>query len=206
MNNLGSAGILSAVILVGVILSTIAVASIITGETQETITEEDTEEILNQVLDEITTYIQIKDQVGKFYKTYGEYKIEKIGLLIKPLIIQDIDVTALTIKITNGYDVKILNYSGKAEFIGKNSLFEHEIWNEITYDNYGFVVTLDKDRSLADYNVINGDMAYVIVKLDQNFSMPKRGSLTVTLFPSSGIARTTILEAPLPIKPLVTFE
>jgi len=206
MNKWGSTGIVSTIILIGVILSTIAVASIITGETQETITEEDTEEMVNQILDEITTYIQIKDQIGKFYNTYGEKKIEKIALLIKPLIIQDIDVTGLTIKLTNGYDVKILNYSGKAEFIGKSSLFEHGIWCEIDYDSYGFVVTLDKDRSLVDYNVINGDMAYVIIKLDESFSIPQRGYITVTLFPSSGIARTTTLEAPLAIKPIATFE
>ena len=206
MNKWGSTGIVSAIILIGFILSAIAVASIITGETQETITEQDTEEIADQVLDEITTYIQIKDQVGKYYTTYGEKKIEKIALLIKPLIIQDIDVTGLTIKITNGYDVKILNYSGKAEFIGKSSLFEHEIWNEITYDSYGFIAILDKDRSLVDYNVINGDMAYVIIKLDESFSIPQRETITVTLFPSSGIARTTILKAPLAIKPIATFE
>jgi len=206
MNKLGSTGIVSIIILTGFILSSIAVASIITGETQETVTEEDAEEMVNQVLDEITTYIQIKDQVGKFYSTYGEKKIEKIALLIKPLIIQDIDITGLTIKLTNGYDIKILNYSGKAEFIGKSSLFEHDIWNELDYGSYGFVVTVDKDRSLVDYNVINGDMAYVIIKLDGGFSIPQRESLTVTLFPSSGIARTTTLDAPLAIKPIATFE
>lgn len=194
------------IILIGVILSAIAAASIITGETQQTTTEENTDKMVNQVIDEITTYIQIKDQIGKFYKTYGEYKIEKIGILIKPLIPQDIDITGLTIKLTNGYDVKILNYSGKAEFIGKNSLFEHDIWDEITYDSYGFIVTVDKDRSLVDYNILNGDMTYVIIKLDESFSMPQRGSLTVTLFPSSGIVRTTTLEAPMAIRAIATFE
>jgi len=206
MNKWGSTGIVSVIILIGVILSAIAAASIITGETQQTTTEENTDKMVNQVIDEITTYIQIKDQIGKFYKTYGEYKIEKIGILIKPLIPQDIDITGLTIKLTNGYDVKILNYSGKAEFIGKNSLFEHDIWDEITYDSYGFIVTVDKDRSLVDYNILNGDMTYVIIKLDESFSMPQRGSLTVTLFPSSGIVRTTTLEAPMAIRAIATFE
>ncbi|MDH7517405.1 MAG: hypothetical protein QHH19_03575 [Candidatus Thermoplasmatota archaeon] len=206
MNKLGSAGTVSTIILVGFILSAIAVASIITGETQETTTEKNTEEIVNQVLDEITTYIQIKDQVGKFYTTYGEQRIEKIALLIKPLIIQDIDITGLTIKLTNGYDVKILNYSGKAEFIGESSLFEHKAWDEITYDSYGFIVTIDRDRSLVEHNIINGDMTYVIIKLDESFSVPQRESTTVTLFPYSGIARTTTLRAPLAIKTVVTFE
>jgi len=206
MNNWGSSGIVSAVIVIGFLISAVVVASVITGETQGITTEQSPEEVTNQVLDEITTYLQIKDQVGKFYSTYGEKKIEKIALLIKPLIAQDIDITGLTIKLSNGYDVKILNYSGKAELIGKNSLFEHNIWNEIDYDSYGFVVTVDKDRSLVDYNVINSDMAYVVIKLDQNFAIQQRGFLTVTLFPSSGIARTTTLEAPLAITPVVTFE
>jgi hypothetical protein len=36
--------------------------------------------------------------------------------------------------------------------------------------------------------------------------MIKGDSLTVTLFPSSGISKTIILEAPLPMSRVITFD
>jgi hypothetical protein len=46
------------------------------------------EEILDDVLDEISTYLQIKDVMGKYYSTCGEQRIEKVVILIKPLLSQ----------------------------------------------------------------------------------------------------------------------
>ena len=42
------------------------------------------EKMLNDVLDEITTYIQIKDKIGKFYNTYDQLRIEKIEKIDLP--------------------------------------------------------------------------------------------------------------------------
>jgi len=207
MNNWGSTGITTIILLMSFLLIGATIASVVRSGTGGTTTsEENIDQILNDVLDEITTYIQIKDQIGKYYMDNSVQKIQKIAILVKPLISQDIDISQLTIKLSNGYDVKILNYSGNARFIGTNSLFEHPIWNNITGNSFGFIVTLDSDRSLVDYNTLNADMAYIIIKLSEGFSMVKGDSLTVTLFPSSGLARTITLEAPLPIKPVVSFE
>jgi len=207
MNNLGSTGITTIILLISFLLIGATVASVITGGTEGTTTsEEDVDKIINDVLNEITTYIQIKDQMGKYYLENGAQKIKKIAILVKPLVSQDIDISQLTIKLYNGYDVRILNYSGNAQFIGTNSLFEHPIWSDISENSFGFVATLDSDRSLVDYNVLNGDMAFIIIELSDDFSMTQGESITMTLFPSSGITKTITLEAPLPIKPVVSFE
>lgn len=209
MNNWGSTGITSVILLISFILIAVTVASVLTGGTVTNGTsEEDLEQILNEVLDEITTYIQIKDKIGKYYGTYGNQKIEKIAILIKPLVSQEINISELTIKLCNGNNIKILDYSGNTEDIGSNHFFEHPIWDDITVNNFGFIVTHDKDNSLKDYNTINEntDMAYIIIKLSEGFTMTQGENLVVTLFPSTGLQKTTVLEAPLPMKPVVSFE
>ena len=208
MNNSGSIGITAIILLISSLLIGVTVASVVTSGTggDTTTSGEDVNKIVNDVLNEITTYIQIKDQMGKYYLENGVQKIKKIAILVKPLVSQDIDISQLTIKLSNGYDVKILNYSGNAQFIGTNSLFEHPIWNNISENSFGFIATLDSDRSLVDCNILNGDMAFIIIKLSGDFSMTQGESITMTLFPSSGIARTITLDAPLPTKPVVSFE
>ena len=207
MNNLGGIGISAAILLISFVLMSVTIASIITDGTAGT-SEENMEEILNDVLDEISTYLQIKDVMGKYYSNAGEQRIEKVAILIKPLISQSISVSELTIKLCGENIVKMLGYSGNAEFIGSNSLFEHPVWENISDSSFGFIVIHDKDGSLVDFDAItdNTDMAYIIINLSEEFSMAKGETMDVTLFPSSGIKRTITLDAPLPIKQLVNLQ
>jgi archaellin len=224
MNNLGSSRISTAILLVTFLLVAVTIASVITGRSGidfsskkdndywgknvgfDDSLNKDMEKILNDVLDDITTYIKILDKMGKFYDIDDQLKIQKIVIMIKPLIIQDIDISDLTIKINNGENVRVLDYSGNAEYIESNPLFEHLIWEKTSVNNFSLIITKDKDRSLINNNVINDDMAYIIIKLSEDFFMVKGDSLIVTLFPSSGITRTTLLEAPLPMNRVITFE
>jgi len=131
MNKLGSIGITTGVLLIGLIIITATAASVINNQTGG-ISEENIEHMLDEVLNEITTYIQIKDKIGKYYTTNNQKQIEKIAILIKPLISQNIDISDLTIKLCNGEDIKILTYSKNSEVIGSEKLFDHKIWNKIT--------------------------------------------------------------------------
>ena len=206
MSSLRSIGLTAVILLIVFILIAVAATSIIIGG-EERISEESIEETLNDVLEEVSTYLQIKDKIGRYNKTNEIQKIGKIAILIKPLISCDIDVSQLTIKLNNGNTVKLLNYGEKSEFIGSNSLFGHAIWNYITENNFGFIVTHDKDKSLANHNLINDntDMAYIIIKLPKEFQMKKGNIMTVTLFPSTGMHKTITLEAPLPINQIVNL-
>jgi archaellin len=201
-------GITTLILLISLTLIGVTVASIITGENTGAATEENYDQITKEIIDEISTYIQIKDQKGKYYEINGEQRLERIVLWISPLVTQDIDVSQLTIQLDNGKDVKLLVYTGNAEDLDSNSIFNHHIWYNMDGSNFGFISIIDLDGSLVDYNTINdySDNVYIVFKLPSDMTMVKNEKLTVTLFPSTGITRTTVLEAPLPIKPVVTFE
>jgi len=87
MNNRGSIGISVVILLTSFMLISITISPIITGGITGT-SKENMEEILDDVLDAISTYLQIKDVMGKYYSTGGEQRIEKVVLLIKPLLSQ----------------------------------------------------------------------------------------------------------------------
>jgi len=207
-----STGFMIVILLVSLLLIEITVSSALSGSVMSGGTsgssEEDYQHMVDQVVDGISTYLQIKDQKGKYYNVDGVKKIGKIALWVSPLFSQDIDVSQLTIQLCNGEKVAVLTYSGDAEYLGSNTVFEHPIWDNLTGANFGFIPIIDLDGSLVNYNLINenSDNAYVVFRLPEDMMLVKGDSLTVTLFPSTGIVRTTILEAPPPIKSVVTFE
>ena len=207
MNNQGATGIATAILLISFILIGATAASVIMGDSGNN-PEENYEEILEEALDEISTYIQIKDALGKYNSTTEEKHIQKMAILIKPLFSIDIDASKLVIKLNNGKQIKMLYYNRQAEFISSNSLFEHPIWTTMTDTDFGFIIILDKDQSIIDYGTINDntDMTYIIIKLPNDFTMKKGDTLELTLFPSTGVTKTINLKAPLPIKQIVALN
>jgi len=207
MNNQGATGIATAILLISFILIGATAASVIMGDSGNN-PEENYEEILKEALDEISTYIQIKDALGKYNSTTEEQHIQKIAILIKPLFSIDIDASKLVIKLNNGKQIKMLYYNRQAEFISSNSLFEHPIWTTMTDTDFGFIVILDKDQSIIDYGTINDntDITYIIIKLPNDFTMKKGDTLELTLSPSTGVTKTINLKAPLPIKQIVALN
>ena len=202
-----STGITTLIILTTLLLIGITVTSVITEGTTDTTTEYNYEEITKEVIKEITSYLQIKDQKGKYTNTNGEQKIEKIAIMISPLVSQNIDLTQLTIQLDNGQIIRVLKYYQSSK-LSQQSLFEHKLWNSINGTNYALLTICDIDNSITNYNLINenSDNAYLIFKLPPDMMMSKYDKLLVTLFPSSGITKTTILKAPMPMKPVITFE
>ena len=208
MGKLFTTGLASSILIVSLLLIGITVADVITSETTGSISEQDIEQMTQETIEELSTYILIKDQIGKYREIDGELKIEKIALWITPLITQEIDVKQLTIKLNNGESVIFLTYSNNSVVLGKFSLFEHSIWDNINCSNFGFISIVDMDESLADYDSFNdcSDNAYVVFKLPESMTLSKHEKIIVTLFPSTGITRTIELKAPLPIKSVVTFD
>ena len=208
MSNWRNTGITTIILLTILLIVGFTVASVITGEDTQYTNEQNYDQMTEEVINEISTYIQIKDQKGKYYNINGTQKIEKIALLISPLVSQDIDVTQLTIQIDNGEKIKMLTFDGNTSKIDSNTLFNHPIWKNLTGNNFGFISIVDLDNSLTSHNTINdySDNIYVVFKLPNDMTLEKRDKLIVTLFPSTGITRTTLLEAPLPIHSVVTFE
>jgi len=207
MNNEGGLGLTAAILLVGFLLISATVASVLIGRT-ETLSDRDLTQMAEKMFEDISTYLQIRDCVGKYYTIDGEQRIQKIAFLLKPLFASDIDAATLTIKLCNGEQVRMLQYTENAAFIDSQSLFEHELWDELPTTSYGFVVLLDKDRSLVNYGIINDntDMAYIAIKLPEAFSLKKGDTLTITLLPAAGIPVSKTVVAPLPIPKIVSLE
>ena len=207
MNNWGSAGIYAIMILFGIILVSIVAAEVINDGGGATI-EQDISKMTDETIDKYSTYLDIDFKVGKFYQIEGEQKIKRIALQISPLFSTDIDLTELTVQLLDKDTIEILNFNGVAKYYAGGSVFDNPIWNNITANNFGFLVINDRDKSIIDFNTINenSDRAYLVFKLSNNMALSKYDSLYVTVIPGTGISRSISLEAPMPIKQVVIFD
>jgi archaellin len=207
MNNWGSSGIYAIMILFGIILVSVVAAEVINDSGGTTI-EQDISQMTDEAIDRYSTYIDINFKVGKFYQIEGVQKIKRIALQISPLFSTDIDLTELTIQLLDKDTLEILNFCGVAKYYSGGSVFENPIWNNITINNFGFLVINDRDKSIIDFNIINenSDRAYLLLELSENMALSKYNSVYVTVIPGTGISRSITLEAPMPIKPVVVFD
>ena len=208
MGKLFTTGLTSSILIVSLFLIGITLADVISSETTGSISEQQFEQMTEETIEEISTYILIKDQIGKYKEINGEFTIEKIALWITPLVTQEIDVSQLTIQINDGTSVLFLKYTNNSENLGPCSLFENIIWNKLNGSNFGFIPIIDMDDSLVVHNTFNdcSDNAYVVFRLPETISFKKHEKIILTLFPSTGITRTIELKAPLPINTVVTFD
>jgi archaellin len=208
MGKLITTGLTSSILLISLFLIGITVAQVISSETTGNISEQQIEQMTEETIEELSTYILIKDQIGKYKEINRELIIEKIALWITPLVTQDIDVSQLTIQLKTGDNVLFLKYSNKSVNLGPYSLFENTIWKILNGSNFGFISIIDLDKSLVDYDTFNdcSDNAYIVFRLPESIRLYKHEKLIVTLFPSTGITRTIELKAPLPIKSVVKFD
>jgi len=211
MDNAGTTGITITMLLISSVVMGATIFNVTSNETEGNISENDLAELAQQLtddtVDEITTYLKTPYILGKYYGSANHQKIEKIVINVESWISKDINMSELTIELYNENSVRILSYSGYAEAVESNDVFEHPIWNSITDYNFGIIVSHDKDNSLVDYDIINDrtDMAFLSIKLPENMAMSKGDIMTVILSPSNGITRTLELEAPLPMKSVVNF-
>jgi len=155
--------------------------------------------MISNVLNDISSYIQIKDMTGK----YSDGEIHQVAILMSSLLKTNIDISNITIKLAGNDDVRIQQYNGVVKEIGSESLFTHSIWKNVTTDTFALLVIRDSDNSLEN-DILNNDLAYIVIELPNG--MKKGELLEVTLFPSLGVQRTIVLEAPLPIKSVVRLD
>ncbi|KYK27505.1 hypothetical protein AYK20_02830 [Thermoplasmatales archaeon SG8-52-1] len=200
-------GITTIILLISLLLSGLIVASVITNESSQTDIKEDYMQMVDEIIDKTSTYIQILEQKGKYNEINQERKIDKVILYISPLITQNIDVSQLTIQLNNGDTIRFLRYLGDVKNLGTFSIFSHPIWESLDGNNFGFISVIDLDESLINGNILNdySDHAYIVIKLPDDMAIAKNEQLIVTLFPSTGITRTIILEAPFSTRSIVDF-
>lgn len=206
MNNQAKLGVFAGILLIGFALIGAVSASVLITET-DTTTEVDLDTMTNEVVDEICSYLQIKQIVGKYQTIQEEQRIKKIAILIKPFVSQNIDLSHMTIDLCDGTQYSILFYSGLSDSIRHSSLFDHPVWTSAEPGTFSLLSTIDEDDSIRLSHVINKntDMAFITIELSDDIAMRYDESLTIILRPSPGVSRTVVLEAPLPIKNVVSL-
>ena len=193
MNNIGNVGVTAIPLLTSFLLIGATTSSVIFDGTDSIAL--DAEQTVKDTIDEITTYLKIEDAIGKYYTTNGVRSVEKIVILIKQFIRNEINISEVKIKICNNNDVILLDYSGFAVESNSKATFENQVWDS-TNNAYSLIVILDKDRSLLDYNIMNGDIAFIAIRLPDQFAMKNSDSITISIMPSKGITSSITLETP----------
>ncbi|DAC72469.1 MAG TPA: hypothetical protein DSN98_05090 [Thermoplasmata archaeon] len=206
MNDQAKLGMIAGILLLGFVLIGAVSASVIMTSTTK-YSEDNLNRITNEVVDEICTYLQINHIVGKYQTIHGEQKIQKIVILIKPLVSQEIDVSHMTLELIDGEHLTILTYNGLAESFQSGSLFEHPLWNSMPSGTFSLLTTIDDDSSIVNAHLLNKntDMAFILLKLPDDMAMNTDNQLKVTILTSPGIGRTVTLEAPLSTQSVVTL-
>ena len=206
MNNQAQLGLIAVVLLISFLLIGAVSAEVLLTD-QTDISEEDLNKITNEIVDELCSYLQIKQIIGKYQMIQSEQKIQNIAVFIKPLVTQDIDVSSITIMLSNGEQLHLLFYNGQAAFIGSNSLFEHPLWDTMPNGSFSLLSTIDDDNSIIQSHLLNKntDMAFILVKLPDKMAIQYGVEIEMTISASPGLSRTVTLEPPMPMKSVVTL-
>ena len=206
MNTEGNLGLISGILLVVFILIGATAASVImNGKTD--VSEEDYTKMVNEVVDDLCNYIKINDVIGKYDEVHGNYQIQKIAIMIRPLISTQIDTSVMTIKISDGEHLYILFPTGHVALIGAHSLFDNPLWENTPQGTFSFISIVDDDSSLINHHIINKntDTQFIIINLPSDIIMRYGDTMDLTLIPAPGTQRTLSLEAPLPTTHVVSL-
>jgi archaellin len=193
MNNIGSMGIVYVALFSGFLLVGTTTSSILLDVSNDI--SMDARQILNDVVDEITTYLKIEEVIGKYNTTNEDRSVDKIVILVDQFIQNTINVSEIVIKICNNNDVLLLRYSGRAIEVDSGGIFENYLWNTIN-NTFDLIVIIDDDRSLLEYGSMNKDMVFFAIKLPASFAIKKRESITVSITPGKGITSSIVLKTP----------
>ena len=206
MNNKGNLGVTTGIFVILVIVIGAIAASAIIQTTQST-SLPDLTKLTNEAIDEITTTFQIKSVIGKYETIQGRACIQKIAILIKPLVSLNIDIDKIHLMIVSEDDLRLLSFNGSVAPMNTPSLFDHPLWDTLDEGRYGLITTVDDDGSMTTSQVIdkNTDMAFLIVKLPVAAPLFYGQILQLTLAPTPGNECTVTLEPPLPTTHVVSL-
>jgi archaellin len=210
MDAIASSAISSIIILTMSILLGATISNEILQGTDTDI-ETDLDEIqdmVNDTVQEISTYFNIKQIFGKYYYAAESYKIQKIVILLKPFFDIEIDLSELKIILLNEQSSKILKYNLISTDVDIYDVFEHPHWQTLQDSYFTALTMLDKDGSIEKYNIINSnsDMIYIAIRLPSSHYISKGERIKIMLLPSSGVIQTLAIEGPLPIDKIVKLR
>jgi len=198
-----SIGITSVILIVAILLIAATVGSVIT-ETSQEVSEEDINILVEDAIKEITSYIQIKNILGKYYAFENTYALQKIMILITPLFHVEYDLSTLVVQLQTNDMVTDLYYDQQA-VVPKGDLFAESNWHQEKENVYSCLISLDTDDSIQQYNILNDptDMVYLTIDFPQSMYLYKGDSMKISLIAGSGVLRSISIKAPVPINKIV---
>lgn len=198
-----SAALPLVLLLIAIIFIALTATSMITTET--TSSEEDLEQYVDDVINEITSYLKIQE----VYATYSEqspYHLTKLAILATPLFHQEINLSTWIIQVQTNNALTIYTYNQTSSSLEEASVFTHDQWNILGLHHFGILSIQDKDNSLTRSHSFSepNDLAFFTLSLDDLFII-KGDIVTVYLSPGTGVEKTIQFQAPLPTKHIVNL-
>lgn len=160
MRERGSTGVLPIVTLMAVLLTSSSI--VYTTFSRDNMFTSKLENRISEVLDDISFYFLVKEGYAKF-----EGNDLKIVLLVKPMFDDRILLSNISLQVVDKNSISVLRLSDV--YMVKKDIFSSRFWNDL---NQSFVVVpvVDSDRSLSENSIVNGDIFYIALKL-QNVSI-----------------------------------
>lgn len=154
---------------------------------------QDVEKLINDITEDVMTYIEIKGIIGRYNGTGEKREIDKILILMKLLFDGSINVSDLKVGVDDGKSMILMGYNGFATLQGSGSLFDIAVWGK----GFGLIVILDRDNSICEESIINhGDVFFMAIELPSSFHVKAGDDFRIYVVPPSGTIRMMDIYAP----------
>lgn len=188
---------------ISIILITITATSTITSN--NAITEKNMETYLDDALNEITSYLKIRNVYGSF-STEKPYHLTKIAIIISPLFHDSIEMSDFIIQLQTKNSLTIYTLNDLSQPLNDQTIFTHTLWKNLPHNQYSLVSIIDKDTSIEKYQTLNepSDLTFLVFSTAP-YEIKKGDLVTITISSGTSIHRTITFETPLPTNNIVSL-
>lgn len=199
------------VIIIAIIIGAIIVSSAaltVEDETADSFSEEDMQQMIDEIYTEISTYMQVDKIMGKFDDNKNERDIRQIAILLHPKFSTEILIEDIVLEISNGFQTQFYYFNGIYGDLSNQTLFTHSLWTNLPSNSFAVLPMLDKDQSIKQLQVINknSDRLYIVVKIPDSFSLHKGDELHISLYPPTGVVKKMNVRIPFSISSITTLS
>ena len=165
----------------------------------------DINQYVEHTVDEITSYIQIKNMYGQF-STNKPYYISKIGIMISPLFHSNIDISNIIIQVQTKNTIFIYTYNNQALSLNTNSLFTNSLWNKLDERSFGIISIIDEDESILNHHVLSdsSDLLFLAFSIPDDIIF-KGEYVTITISSGDIMQKTISFSTPIPSNKIVSL-
>ncbi len=197
-------------LIIAIIAATIIVSSATLYEdtqTTEEITEEDLQEMIETVYDDVSSYMNIDDIIGKFHRVQQDRLIKQIAIQIHPQFSTNIKLSELMIELSNGNQIIFLYPNGYCADISNETLFNHGLWGDLGNSSFGILSIFDEDNSMKQSHLINqhSDRLFIIFNVPPSLKLQRGDTIKINLYPSTGVKKELDIKIPFSVDPVLSL-